>query len=351
MNNTCNIVNQEQAGLVRKKIKRFRKSNFLTDIEIICQDGPVYLHKVILCQMFPEISLLFCGNCDLHGDTVFILPEGRKDEIVKEVKNLYSFGISSGLKELLGFSGNKNIVQLKRESVEEESGKNEMYHENTNETSESLEFNEKEVKTMSSGDDDDMLELVKYEEGIQSCSMDTDEQINEIGKQIQTKAVKSKVTESKSDQVYLPAAYKEAKNGGRILICPDGFKYSKVKEQVKRAYYKCRNHKKDNCHVVTTVTKEDDMIVRMAGTHNHAAKSSNSDANEVVDTAVREAVTNLSLSPRKVAASILAQLDSMELSEKQSIIKPVSIVRRITRGRQKLLELTGLAVPKSWENL
>ena len=156
--------------MVKKKIKRFRKSNFMADIEIICQDGPVYLHKVILCQMFPEISLLFCGNCDLHGDTVFILPDGRKDEIVKEVKNLYSFGIASGLKELLGFSGSKNIVQLKRESVEEESGKNEMYHENTNETSESLEFNEKEVKTMSSGDGD---ELVKYEEGIQSCSMDS----------------------------------------------------------------------------------------------------------------------------------------------------------------------------------
>ena len=155
--------------MVRKKIKRFRKSNFLTDIEIICQDGPVYLHKVILCQMFPEISTLFCGYCDLHGDTVFIVPEGQKDEIEKEVKDLYSFGISSGLKELLGFSGNKNIVHLKRESVEEESGKNEIYHENTNETS--LECNEKDIKTMSSSGDDN--ELVKYEEGIQSCSMDS----------------------------------------------------------------------------------------------------------------------------------------------------------------------------------
>ena len=172
---------------------------------------------------------------------------------------------------------------------------------------------------------------------------DTGDSVNDTVKS-DTKAFKM----TKSDQVYLPAAYKEVKNGGKILICPDGFKYSKVKEQTKRAYYKCRNHKKDNCQVVTSVTKEDDMIVRMVGTHNHAAKSSSSDAFEVVENAVREAITNLSLSPKNVAADILAQLDRMELSEKEAIIKPVSIIRRITRGRQKLLEISGLAVPNSW---
>merc|ERR1719318_652747 len=116
MDSICNIVDEELPGMVRKKVKKFRKSNFLTDVEIICQDGSVYLHKVILCQMLPEVTSLLCGNCDPHADTVFILPEGGREEVEKEVKNVYSFGLASGLKQLLGIVGGKKSLIVKTEN-------------------------------------------------------------------------------------------------------------------------------------------------------------------------------------------------------------------------------------------
>ena len=81
----------DQAGLIMKKVKKFRKSQFLTDVEIICQNGSVYLHKIILFQMLPKITSFLCDLCDIHGETIFIIPEVTREEMENEVKNLYSF--------------------------------------------------------------------------------------------------------------------------------------------------------------------------------------------------------------------------------------------------------------------
>ena len=100
MENMCNIISMEQAGLIRKKVRKFRKSQCLTDVEIICQNGSVYLHKILLFQMLPKITSFLCDLCDNHGETIFILPEVTKEEIESEVKNLCSFGIILGLLEI-----------------------------------------------------------------------------------------------------------------------------------------------------------------------------------------------------------------------------------------------------------
>ena len=89
-------------NLVKKKIKKFRRSKFLTDVEIIGQNGSVSLHKIMLLQQFPTLSQLLCDSCDHHSDTTFILPEVAREDIEREVKDLDAFGAAAGLAEMFG---------------------------------------------------------------------------------------------------------------------------------------------------------------------------------------------------------------------------------------------------------
>merc|ERR1712129_283378 len=118
MDSTCQLSFKDHDGFVKKRVKRFRKSNFLTDVQIIGQNGSVYLHKVIIQQKLPRIAQFLCELCDHLSETTFILPEVSKDDIEREVKNLYTFGIVSGVEELFGIGtgNNSNIVKLENES-------------------------------------------------------------------------------------------------------------------------------------------------------------------------------------------------------------------------------------------
>ena len=88
---------------LKKKVKTFRKSKFLTDFQIIGYNGSVSLHKIILLPKLPQLLKLLCDSCDFHSITALILPEVSKDEIEKEVKELYIDGNVKGLQQLLGF--------------------------------------------------------------------------------------------------------------------------------------------------------------------------------------------------------------------------------------------------------
>ena len=99
---------------IKKKIKKFRNSNFLTDMQIVCQDGTVSAHKIIFLQKLQNFSHYLCSSCDHHSDTTIILPDIEKSEIQTEVKNLYSDGSVAGLEEILGF-------EKKDKPLEEES--------------------------------------------------------------------------------------------------------------------------------------------------------------------------------------------------------------------------------------
>jgi len=90
-------------GMIKKKVKKFRKSEFLTDLYITCMDGMVSMHKMLLLQKIPYFSQYLCEICDHHSATFLILPDVTKNELEKEVRNLYSYGIVSGLEVLFGF--------------------------------------------------------------------------------------------------------------------------------------------------------------------------------------------------------------------------------------------------------
>ena len=118
VNNTPQIFFEDQEGILKRKFKRYRKSNFLTDIQIIGQDGSVFIHKMVILQKLPRLAEFLCDICDHMTETTFILPEVSKSDLEKQVKNLYTFGIVSGVKELLGFASS-NSNKIKSEDQEE----------------------------------------------------------------------------------------------------------------------------------------------------------------------------------------------------------------------------------------
>ena len=86
-----------------------------------------------------------------------------------------------------------------------------------------------------------------------------------------------------------PAAYRDAgKNNGRILIGPNGYEYSNVKEEVKCTHYVCRDKNKFGCKVTAVVAKPEDMIVRISGENNHDNNLVKKAADDVVSAAVSE---------------------------------------------------------------
>ena len=67
----------------------------------------------------------------------------------------------------------------------------------------------------------------------------------------------------------VPAHFKHAKQGGKLLLCPEGYEFNKVKEDKDRIHFVCRMKKKYGCKVTAAVTVADNMLVRMSGDHNH----------------------------------------------------------------------------------
>jgi len=98
-----NLESKGHNDMLKKKVKKFRKSEFLTDLYITCMDGMVSMHKMLLLQKIPYFSQYLCEICDHHSATFLILPDVTKSELEKEVRNLYSYGIVSGLEVLFGF--------------------------------------------------------------------------------------------------------------------------------------------------------------------------------------------------------------------------------------------------------
>ena len=169
MANMHHIASKDHDGLIKKKVKKFRKSNFLTDLHIICQNGSVSIHKILLLQKLPRLADFLCEFCDLHSDTTFILPEVAREDIEREVKNLYSFGIVSGLEDLFGVGdhiiGNRikienethdlhkdlnisnELTDLPMDNVSEETEEKDSFESNSSDTLDELEKGDANMKT------------------------------------------------------------------------------------------------------------------------------------------------------------------------------------------------------------
>ena len=102
-----------------------------------------------------------------------------------------------------------------------------------------------------------------------------------------------------------PAIYEDAGwNKGKILIDQNGFEYTKMKEEKKRIHYGCRERRKYSCKVTAGVTKEDGMVVRISGEHNHDSNIVKKATTSMVKTAVKEAAKNLTVAPKTILQNV-----------------------------------------------
>ena len=102
-----------------------------------------------------------------------------------------------------------------------------------------------------------------------------------------------------------PAIYKATgRNNGKILIDQNGFEYTKMKEEKKRIHYGCCERRKYFCKVTAGVTKEDGMVVRISGEHNHDSNIVTKATKSMVKTAVKEAAKNIIVAPNTILQNV-----------------------------------------------
>ena len=108
----------------------------------------------------------------------------------------------------------------------------------------------------------------------------------------------------------VPAHFKHAKQGGKVLLCPEGYEFNKVKMDHGRIHFVCRMKKKYGCKVTAAVTVSDNMLVRMSGVHNHDTDLTVKKVREKENDAINDGAKNPTVSPRTVLANLTADIIS-----------------------------------------
>ena len=147
----------------------------------------------------------------------------------------------------------------------------------------------------------------------------------------------------------IQAKYRDAKCGGKILQSPDGYEYSKSKDDGKRIHFFCRGRKKYDCKVTAAVTSHDNMIVRVSGEHNHDNDLMRKTANDKENEAVCSAARNPTVSPRTVLANLTSELRANNPQAVSSISKSKTFSKKIQRERKKLLACP--EIPRTWQEM
>ena len=151
----------------------------------------------------------------------------------------------------------------------------------------------------------------------------------------------------------LPAAAVFREVGrGKVLVGPDGYEYSKRKEEDKRIYYHCAHRKKYDCKkVYISVVKENMMVVSIRGEHTHDTDLVAKEVEKYVKEAVTEAGNNPTVSPRTVLGNLTNRLG--EVCQGNSAINamptPQALKMRINREREKNLQCP--KIPHTWDQM
>ena len=96
-----------------------------------------------------------------------------------------------------------------------------------------------------------------------------------------------------------PAVYVDGKGGTiKVLLDPQGFRLAYKKTDCSRRFYYCAERKKRGCPVAVSLHTESQMIVRVAGVHNHDNALLESAVKKIVKDKTEEAANNKNISPR-----------------------------------------------------
>ena len=147
----------------------------------------------------------------------------------------------------------------------------------------------------------------------------------------------------------VPAHFKHAKQGGQLLLCPDGYEFNKAKTETSRVHYVCRMKKKYGCKVTAAVTPQDNMLVRMSGVHNHDTDLAAKRVREKENQAIQEAARNPTVSPRSALANLTNELMEESPTSVNHLSKSKTFTKKIQRARNKMLVCP--EITKTWDKM
>ena len=115
---------QREGDIVRLLLDLCNNSA-ICDVTLVCDDGKIFAHKVVLLNIFPDLRSLLCSKChDDHNNLTLILPGVDKDSLQTALKNLYVSSDFVILGNILGFDDNIHPLVEKDSDAAESQNKN-----------------------------------------------------------------------------------------------------------------------------------------------------------------------------------------------------------------------------------
>jgi len=329
-----NLEAKNHGGKINKKLRKFKRSNFLTDLHLVCQDGTVSVHKILFLQKMKNFSQLLCSLCDQHSETFIILPDITKQDLEKEIKSIYSFGNASGLEELFWMSKTEN---------EKSSTKQNYINTAVEESVENISqvADNDSMKKEIVGAKHVLGDLVKSEDSEIKVESELTNELNEL-----------KLQSFK----LLPGRTDKSTNSPGILIVDGRFKYFYKSEWRGKFTYSCAENRAKKCQAKALVQRDENTgyfgVVRCATDKVHNHDPSENKANKIVKKMRKEMTEmiladesltmedSLAAAKKKFSVDTEGQLWEDVLTQFEDPIKVRSFQRSLCRSKKRALGLT-----------
>ena len=98
----------------------------------------------------------------------------------------------------------------------------------------------------------------------------------------------------------------DSKRGGKLLIDPQNYIYTRVNTKGERHNYKCLEFRREGCKATarTGVKEDDEKFIYAVTAHNHASSIAKVDFLKAEKTAIDRAKDNIALPPRVILGDI-----------------------------------------------
>ena len=373
---------------MKKKINRFRKTSFLTDLHLVCQDGTVSVHKIVFIKNMQEITDYLCDSCDHHSDTVMFLPDVVKSDLEKEVKNLYSHGIASGLEKLFGLKKKEMTDQLNKDneviSISDNQSVDDIVVIDKGSDMLNLVKNPKDVQNHSETEIDnkpfvkklykesfqDTPDIIDMESDIIDLETIQEDQLNQsetkividLPKAIKEEALDGMIKDVEELQIHSFELIKKkvGRHSPGILIINDRFKYVYKKSINHGKYtYQCVQGRANKCRANALLQQDEvtgQMRIARCSTddeHNHEAlniKTVDKIVRNMTNEMMERIATNPDLSTRECLTTVMKKYK--ELNEEDKLWEDLethwnspknlnTLRRALKRARQNIRDSTG----------
>ena len=134
------------------------------------------------------------------------------------------------------------------------------------------------------------------------------------------------------------------------MIDQNVFEYTKVKEEEKRIHYGCHERRKNSCKVTACVTKEDGMVVRISGEHNHDSNIDMKVTKPIVKTAVMEAAKNLTVAPKTILQNVINEVMGAYSNDGVNTVLKQNTFNKMIQC-ERMMGFNFPPPPKTWDDM